>query len=152
MRMKEQRVLYPDPSHESVPGGVRLTIPGYVPPGMNTTFSQHWVVRREAKQECLLWLRAAAGRDFPRFAKARITMTRYALQSMDRDNLVSSFKFVGDALVVMGVVPDDNPDCVELYVSQERVGHRRDIRTVIEIVDGARPVLSGDIVKGETIV
>jgi hypothetical protein len=127
---------YPGPSHESIEGGVRLVIPGYVPPGMNTTFSQHWAVRREGKQECLLWLRAAAGRDCPTFTKARIVMTRYALQAMDKDNLESSFKFVGDSLKTMGVIPNDTTADIETVVCQVRVAHRSEIKTVIEITGG----------------
>jgi hypothetical protein len=134
MRLQQPTVKYPDPYHEAIPGGIRLVIPGYLPPGMNTTFSQHWAVRREAKQECLLYLRAAAGRDFPRFRKAVATMTCYRIQPMDADNLMSSFKFVGDGLVTMGMVPDDNPDCLDVKVMQVRVPHKSEMRTVIEII------------------
>ena len=134
MRLQQQpSTRYPDPYHEAIPGGIRLVIPGYLPPGMNVTFSQHWAVRREAKQECLLWLRAAAGRDFPRLKRAKIGMVTHRLQVMDKDNLMSSFKFVGDGLVAMGVLPDDNPDCCEVEVGQVRVAHRELIKTVIEI-------------------
>lgn len=48
-----------------------------------------------------------------------IHYTRYSPSQMDRDNLVSTFKFIGDSLKTIGIITDDSPDHIDLQVTQE---------------------------------
>ncbi len=77
----------------------------------------HWANRRKEKEE---W-----GERFislaPVVAPIDIHVERIyggRGKAMDPDNLVGGVKPVLDGLVRAGIIPDDNPDQIRLYVSQ----------------------------------
>ena len=136
----KQRTHYADPSHEHIDGGFVLTIPGEVPPGLNE-LRKLWSdpshkEYREMRDAWVLWLKAALGSHRPSYMRARIEMTMYRLGSMDRDNLEASFKIIGDALQIAGVIPDDDTTTIERPpVVSVKVAHYADIKTVLEITE-----------------
>jgi Holliday junction resolvase RusA-like endonuclease len=79
----------------------------------NIRQSIKWMIRQNSKPRMM--------------QKARITYTRYG-RMMDQDNLAASAKPFIDALKGW-VIPDDNPEVVELIFRQEKGKNR----TVIEI-------------------
>jgi len=77
------------------------------------------------------------GIDWHPVRRIRIIYTIYYCgKSIDRDNLGIAGKAIQDALILVGVIPDDNPDFVDdpilIYI---RVPHRKDVRFVMEIVE-----------------
>lgn len=73
----------------------------------NTLLRRHWsVVSRESNKwhrlvkEKVIWPN-------PPLQKAKLIFTRFSVKEPDFDNLVSSFKWVMDALVECGVIIDD---------------------------------------------
>lgn len=68
--------------------------------------------------------------------KVQITITRYACQLMDWDNLAGGFKIIGDALVRQKVIKDDKPEVVVFFNTQQiKVATRKEERTMILIED-----------------
>lgn len=66
----------------------------------------------------------------------KITYTRYGIKLMDWDNMCASFKHLGDALVLSGIITDDNASLVKkFYPHQVKIRHRKDQKVVIEIED-----------------
>lgn len=73
--------------------------------------------------------------------RARVTITRRALQLADADNLTGGVKALVDTMVKrsvthpwsLGVFTDDSPDRMTLIVRQERVTHRADMGTDVTI-------------------
>lgn len=58
----------------------------------------------------------------------------------DWDNAYGSTKLTTDALVALGVLPNDSPDDMALEVVQERVAHRCDEGTLIEVLPMGNPI------------
>lgn len=123
----------PSHAHEAGTGAIVLTIPGYVPPGMNTLLRMHWAMYQRTKQDWYYLIMAALGRQHRNisYKKARVEMTMYRLGNMDRDNTESCFKLVGDSIKLLGIVPDDRPEYIETSVKAARVGKREEVKTVI---------------------
>lgn len=99
--------------------------PGYsaVAPGVRHAESQ-----LDARQEPLGLDQAQA----PGPASIAVRITRYGSRFLDADNCNSSVKFVCDALRYSGLIPDDNPEAIELQVSQRKI--KKALRgTLIEI-------------------
>lgn len=111
--------------------GLLLVIPGEVPPGMNVTFKMHWAERNRTKDYWKLLIRAAVGRDIPNYQHAEIKMTMYRMQEMDNDNKQSCFKFIGDALRDLKVIPDDKPKYIKTKIEIVKVRHMVDKKTEI---------------------
>ncbi len=83
------------------------------PPGLNKMLRMHWAKRKKLYEAIKLEL-ALNYPVLPQFdCPVEIVYTRYyARQAMDWDNAGSSFKLLGDALVELGVIEDDNPRVV----------------------------------------
>ncbi len=65
-----------------------------------------------------------------------VSIVNYANQLMDWDNLASTFKIIGDALVKLGVIIDDNPKVViEFKMAQKRVRTKKEENLVYIIED-----------------
>jgi len=83
-------------------------------PPMNTADGLHWRTRNGIKKqwEVLVWQHILNLR--PRFPlrKAFVEITRHSSMEPDYDNLVQGGKFLLDALVINGVIRDDNPAVV----------------------------------------
>ena len=129
-----------DIRHEHVDDGYRLIIPDRVPPGMNDLHklwsgpddSEYGKVR----DNWVWWIRAALGAHRPSFKRARIAMTLHQVGSMDQDNLEASFKVVGDALQIVGVIlNDDRKTIVRPPVESVHVKYSVDVKTVLEITE-----------------
>ena len=62
-----------------------------------------------------------------------VRFERCACALLDKDNLYGSVKFACDALRYLGLIRDDDPDSIELTVTQRRVRTRRECGTHISI-------------------
>ena len=52
----------------------------------------------------------------------RITLERYAVRPIDPDNLAGGCKALIDALRYEGIIPDDNPQTIELVIRSLKCG------------------------------
>lgn len=62
-----------------------------------------------------------------------ITFTRHSTRRPDWDNLYASFKVIGDALKLAGVLPDDTMDDILTLSARWEKSKQVDQRTTIEI-------------------
>jgi len=83
------------------------------------------VVRKPAKIENEGKERSPVG---PRL---RVTITSYRCRLLDADNLCP--KFLIDALRYKHLIPDDSPEHIVLEVRQQKVAHKPEEGTVVEI-------------------
>ena len=68
--------------------------------------------------------------------KVKITYTRFTTRLMDWDNHCASFKHLGDALVKLGTIEDDNPKIVVIFdPKQVKVKTKKEEVIIIEITD-----------------
>ena len=114
----------------------------YLMPSLNRQLRQHWRQRRKIKLD-LLWLLAIEGFDLRldkerranRYQMRYVTITRYAVQLMDQDNLVGAMKPLIDALCDFDIIYDD--DCVHLGLTclQVRVPHKVDQKITIRVAE-----------------
>lgn len=131
-----KKIVYASPSSERIEGGYRLIIPGELPPGMNRMNKMHWSDVHRTKRDWRFLLLKAFGCKRPSFKRARIAMTLYQLGRMDRDNLESTFKVIGDALQAAEIIPGDDQLTIERPpVQSVHVSSRSMIKTVIEITE-----------------
>ena len=114
-----------------------------LPPSPNWMLRAHWSKRRKLKSnyawEMLSQMKPLAKPGSiitgPGFETAHITITRYAVQLLDPDNLPASMKIPIDALRLAGVIVDDSPAHITLEVTQQRVNHRKEQRVEIEVTE-----------------
>tara|TARA_R100001594_G_scaffold143374_1_gene191256 strand:- start:149 stop:451 length:303 start_codon:yes stop_codon:yes gene_type:complete len=84
----------------------------------------HWAVRKKLQNNLADELSAEYPTDLID-GPVEVHYTRKSIRLMDWDNAAGSFKLVGDALVNIGILEDDNPKVIkEFYVKQERVPKR----------------------------
>jgi len=119
------------------------------PPGPNILNSKHWGYRTRLKKRILkeVW-----GQLTGKYVKAPILVhaTRYSVQTMDMDNLISSMKMILDSIASLIPRPDgytsgqwerwnDAPMHLSLgNITQERVGKRKDEKIVLRIEQGVK--------------
>ena len=84
----------------------------------------HWAVRRKKQQE----FQDHIVEQNPHYINyeytdpVRVEYTRKSCRFMDWDNAAGSFKLIGDALVDLKIIPDDNPTIItEFIVRQQKV-------------------------------
>lgn len=98
-----------------------LNIPE-TPPSPNRYIRAHWTVYQKIKQRWH-WLVLEAiqplGKPQSALPKARVTIVRYGIRKLDRDNLYGSVKPVVDSLRVHGFIEDDDEEHLDLRVRQE---------------------------------
>lgn len=83
--------------------------------------------------------------------RARVTIYRHSVGTLDQDNAVGGCKALVDVLKPpgkrnphgMGLIVDDTPDCLELVVKQIKVARRSEQRTVVTI----EPLHVADVVN-----
>lgn len=97
---------------------VVINLPGYLAPGLNGKaglIRAHWATRRREAEVVTKLLRAAwDGTVLP--GPVEVDYTRfYSRLPMDWDNAGASFKLIGDALVELGVIPDDGPEVIRAF-------------------------------------
>lgn len=73
----------------------------------------YWTYKRE-KDKWLAAIRCMTVLQKPKtpLKRAKLTLTRKSSKRPDNDGLVSSFKYVVDALVHCGIIEDDTPDII----------------------------------------
>lgn len=97
-------------------------VAGIEPYGINQRERWHWRKRHAEKKRIadllrIAWLMQCGQQSFK--GKVRVEYQRsYRAQPMDEDNLASSFKAVGDALVKAGILVNDDPAHLQLKTSQ----------------------------------
>ena len=96
----------------------------YLPIGINRLLRMHWAVRKKEQAKLIELIREQVeGTAFD--TPVHVTYTRKSIRYMDWDNAAGSFKLLGDALVDLGVIPDDNPKVITQFdVRQEKVSRR----------------------------
>ena len=100
-----------------------------LPPGINTLLRMHWAVRKKKQQEFKLHVieQCPNYKDFKYTEPVRVQYIRKSIRTMDWDNAAGSFKLLGDILVELKIIPDDNPQIIKEYIPlQEKVKARRD--------------------------
>lgn len=61
-----------------------------------------------------------------------VCITRASTRTLDKDNLYGSAKWICDGLRYCGLIPDDNPQAIDLIVRQVKVPKEK-VGTLIEI-------------------
>jgi|TARA_R110002012_G_scaffold317619_1_gene534436 hypothetical protein len=98
-----------------------------LPPGINTLLRMHWAVRKKKQKEFQEHIvsRNPHYVDFIYNEPVEVVYVRKSIRYMDWDNAAGSFKLLGDILVALEIIPDDNPSIIERYVPlQEKVSKR----------------------------
>jgi hypothetical protein len=90
-------------------------------PSPNKYVRAHWTTYQRLKQKWH-WLILEAlqhgGKPETALRKARVTIVRYGMKKLDRDNLYGSCKPILDALRAHRVIVDDDDEHLELLVQQ----------------------------------
>lgn len=91
------------------------------PPGINKLLRMHYRVRKKLQAEIAEDIAANYPLDLIE-GPVTVDYLRKSVRLMDWDNAAGSFKLIGDALVQLGILEDDNPTVIkEFRVEQERV-------------------------------
>lgn len=112
----------------------------YLIPSLNRQLRIHWTQRRRIHKD-LMWLLKIGGWDLrldkerraSRYRQRRVVIQRFALQSMDADNLHGAMKPLIDALCEFDIIFDDDNVHLSLFIDQEKVRHRSEQRIVIHV-------------------
>jgi len=123
----------------------RVAWPDRRPPALNELLRTHWAKRKK-------WIKLLTeyivtyGHPYPQIeGPVRVLFDRQRgprNQPLDRDNLVASFKIVGDVITKpkgkktygLGIIEDDDNDTIKsLVCKQNRVKSIKDRMTVVEI-------------------
>lgn len=65
-----------------------------------------------------------------------VTFQRYCVRPLDWDNMGSSFKFIGDGLVELGIIQDDDiKHIVKYFPEQYKVAHYDEEKLIIKIFE-----------------
>lgn len=111
-----------------------------IPPGLNSRFGQtrmHWAEYREKKNywAALVLVEILGRRPSQPVGKCVVIYTLKTVRSWDWDNLVATFKFIGDGLINAGILIDDSPSVIKSLVTfRKRVEHFKDEGCVVEII------------------
>ena len=100
-----------------------------LPIGINRLIRMHWAVRKKEQLKFVEHIiqNNPELRDYEYTNPVCVEYTRKSVRYMDWDNAAGSFKIIGDALVSLGVLPDDNPNIIkEFIVRQDKVRHRNE--------------------------
>ena len=108
-----------------------------IPPSPNKWLRMHWRAslkgRKALKDEYYWEFCRQGGQVRPQFSRARVTIIRYAIRMMDKDNLYGSIKQVIDALRLACIIENDTEGHITLTVTQQRVHKRSEQRVEIEV-------------------
>lgn len=99
--------------------------------GSDGLIREHYREAARTKKR-LTWLLHSQNKDRLKFSKpCKITYTRYTSRMMDWDNACASFKHLGDALQLAGIITDDSPkvlkEFVPLQISCKKIEERMEI-------------------------
>ena len=98
-----------------------------LPPGINTLIRMHWAVRKKKQKEFQAHVVEECSwyTYFKYTEPVKVVYTRKSIRTMDWDNAAGSFKLLGDIIVDLGILPDDNPSIIhEFLPRQEKVKKR----------------------------
>lgn len=115
-----------------------ITIP-YPTPSNNELMRMHYHRRRRLRSELVAI--ASAGRRAAGILRAlsgerrRVTITRFGVRTLDRDNLYGGAKLLVDALCDAGAIWDDDDEHLDLVVTQQ-LTEKRSARTDVRITIG----------------
>jgi hypothetical protein len=76
---------------------------------------------------------AASQREAKDPARTVVRITSFRCRLLDPDNLIGGSKYFLDGLRYAGLIPDDTSQTIVLEVSQVKVNHMDDEKTVIEL-------------------
>ena len=111
-----------------------ITFPGKVP-GLNGAgglLRMHW--RKKKQLAAAYELRLLQYRRMRFTGPVRLELVRYSIgRDMDYDNLVSTGKLLTDAIVKVGILPDDNPQVIPERVYTQARCRPDEQRTVIRL-------------------
>jgi hypothetical protein len=107
-------------------------------PGLNGAkglIREHFTMKKSRATKLSWIIRAQLGKKLVKYqGPVRITYKRYSTKLMDWDNHCASFKTLGDVLVSIGIIEDDNPNIIVEFVPlQEKVKTRKEHKTVVMI-------------------
>jgi len=100
------------------------------PPGPNGPkglFRMHWSRRAKLKKRIKteIWAQTVTKPKPRPKGKILVGATRYAIKTMDPDNLIASLKIPIDCLVDLKICKDDSPGCLELGTMKQVKVHKR---------------------------
>jgi Holliday junction resolvase RusA-like endonuclease len=112
----------------------------FLMPGLNGKdglIREHFAKRKERMKSLQWQIKGAIAPKNPKHeGQVVIRYTRHTCTPMDWDNCCASFKLVGDAMVELGIITDDNPKVIVKFIpDQIKVSKRKEQKTVIEIED-----------------
>ena len=100
------------------------------PPTQNRWLRAHWHERRRINQTWYAKVVEALDGNRPQFSSVKVTFIRgYTSKPADLDNI--QIKAILDALVSLGVLPDDAPDNVASLEYRQRKHERKALRSVL---------------------
>ena len=90
----------------------------------------------KAKKRKTLYQKLLKEQNQPQISgQVRVIFTRYATRLMDWDNHGASFKHLGDALVKLGIIEDDNPTTIQTFLPKQiKVDKKIEEKITIEIL------------------
>ena len=106
-------------------------------PSNNKLKRMHWAAYKRLKKEFLDLLCITLPHDQRTFLRpgTQITITRYGIRQLDKDNLYGGCKPLIDCLQPwpqgIGLITDDDPDTVTIRVKQEKVTKKKDQKVEI---------------------
>ncbi len=101
--------------------------------GSNGLLRSHWTKRKKVKEALTAIISCQVKGSHQ--GKVRVTYTGYKVSFMDWDNFCSSFKQIGDALVALKVIKDDNPSVIIEFIPKQIKSKRNEQRVEIFIED-----------------
>lgn len=101
--------------------------------GSNGLLRSHWTKRKKVKEAITAIISCQVKGSHQ--GKVRVTYTGYKVSFMDWDNFCSSFKQIGDALVALKVIKDDNPSVIIEFIPKQIKSKRNEQRVEIFIED-----------------
>lgn len=98
---------------------ITFTIP-YLTDGLNGKtglIRGHFMAAKKEKEYIAAILREQKPQGFyPITRRIKVTYTRYTSHLMDWDNACASFKHIGDALQMAGILSDDSPAVIAVFL------------------------------------
>lgn len=87
----------------------------------------------EPEQDATRSLAGGVGGETQSDARIMVRIERRGLRLLDPDNLYGAHKYIIDALRTAELIPGDDPESINLIVTQTRVKCREEIQTIVEI-------------------
>jgi hypothetical protein len=113
-----------------------IAFPGKTPGnnGPNGLLRMNWRKRNKLRDTYVWWVKAKTKNKHS--GSVKVTLIRHCVRKMDDyDNLVSTGKILMDAIVIAGVLVDDNMDIVKDRDYQQVKAAKNEQKTVILIED-----------------